>query len=103
MDLRHSEEDEQFRTELRSWLDQNLPADMRKPAFWKGMEYLRSTEREDGGIPFIEQKSSGGHSGPGNAGGNPGGDGGSESIVGRHGPDCPQRRRGDQTSPCAAR
>jgi alkylation response protein AidB-like acyl-CoA dehydrogenase len=37
VDLRHSEEDEQFRRELRTWLDQNLPADMRKPEFWAGM------------------------------------------------------------------
>ncbi len=35
MDLRHSKEDEQFRTELRSWLAENLPAEMRQPAFWR--------------------------------------------------------------------
>ncbi|MGI8536370.1 MAG: acyl-CoA dehydrogenase family protein [Mycobacteriales bacterium] len=34
MDLRHSEQDEQFRTELRAWLDQHLPLEMREPAFW---------------------------------------------------------------------
>lgn len=26
------------------------------PSFWKGMEFLRSTEREDGGIPFIDNQ-----------------------------------------------
>ncbi|MDP9101465.1 MAG: acyl-CoA dehydrogenase family protein [Actinomycetota bacterium] len=35
MDLRHSTEDEKFRTELRSWLDAHLPAQMRDPAFWR--------------------------------------------------------------------
>ena len=34
MDLRFSQQDEQFRTELRSWLDAHLPAEMRAPAFW---------------------------------------------------------------------
>ncbi|CAA9354041.1 MAG: Acyl-CoA dehydrogenase, long-chain specific [uncultured Frankineae bacterium] len=34
MDLRFSEQDEQFRSELRSWLDAHLPASMRSPAFW---------------------------------------------------------------------
>lgn len=37
MDLRHSEQDEQFRTELRSWLDQQLPREMRQPEFWAGL------------------------------------------------------------------
>jgi alkylation response protein AidB-like acyl-CoA dehydrogenase len=36
VDLRHSEADEEFRKELRSWLDQNLPGEMREPAFWRG-------------------------------------------------------------------
>ena len=35
MDLRHSDEDEQFRTELRAWLAANLPQEMREPAFWR--------------------------------------------------------------------
>jgi len=34
VDLRFSEQDEQFRRELRSWLDANLPTEMREPAFW---------------------------------------------------------------------
>ncbi len=34
MDLRFSEQDEQFRRELRAWLDANLPREMREPAFW---------------------------------------------------------------------
>ena len=34
MDLTYSAEDEAFRTELRSWLDTNLPQEMREPAFW---------------------------------------------------------------------
>ena len=34
MDLRFSEQDEEFRAELRSWLDANLPTEMRQPSFW---------------------------------------------------------------------
>ena len=34
MDLRFSEQDEEFRSELRSWLDANLPTEMRQPSFW---------------------------------------------------------------------
>jgi len=34
VDLRHSEQEEQFRTEFRAWLDTNLPQEMREPAFW---------------------------------------------------------------------
>ncbi len=37
MDLRYSPEDEDFRRELRSWLDAALPLEMREPAFWAGM------------------------------------------------------------------
>src|SRR5688572_19857267 len=37
VDLRFSEQDEEFRRELRSWLDANLPAEMREPAFWADM------------------------------------------------------------------
>ncbi len=36
MDLRHSDQDEQFRRELRSWLDANLPAEMRSAEYWRG-------------------------------------------------------------------
>ncbi len=36
MDLRFSEQDEQFRAELRAWLDANLPPEMRSRAFWAG-------------------------------------------------------------------
>jgi alkylation response protein AidB-like acyl-CoA dehydrogenase len=36
MDLRFSKEDEDFRAEFRSWLDTNLPADMRDPSWWRG-------------------------------------------------------------------
>jgi alkylation response protein AidB-like acyl-CoA dehydrogenase len=36
MDLRFSKEDEDFRSEFRSWLDANLPADMRTPEWWRG-------------------------------------------------------------------
>lgn len=35
MDLRHSDQDEEFRMELRAWLDTNLPAEMRSPEFWR--------------------------------------------------------------------
>ncbi len=34
MDLRFSEQDEAFRKDLRSWLDANLPSEMREAAFW---------------------------------------------------------------------
>ncbi len=44
MDLRFSEQDEEFRRELRSWLDANLPAEMREPAFWAGMSSDESFE-----------------------------------------------------------
>ena len=37
MDLRHSEQDEEFRRELRAWLDTNLPAEMRSRAYWKDL------------------------------------------------------------------
>ena len=36
MDLRHSDSDEEFRTELRAWLDTHLPVEMRQPDFWRG-------------------------------------------------------------------
>jgi alkylation response protein AidB-like acyl-CoA dehydrogenase len=36
VDLRFSEQDEDFRKELRSWLDSNLPTEMRERAFWSG-------------------------------------------------------------------
>ncbi len=36
MDLRFSKDDEDFRGELRSWLDRALPQDMREPSFWAG-------------------------------------------------------------------
>ena len=35
MDLRFSDEDEDFRRELRTWLDQALPQDMREQSFWR--------------------------------------------------------------------
>ncbi|MBC7679308.1 MAG: acyl-CoA dehydrogenase family protein [Pseudorhodobacter sp.] len=34
MDLRHTEADEDFRRELKSWLDGNLPQEMRENPFW---------------------------------------------------------------------
>jgi len=37
VDLRHSEADEQFRSELRAWLRTALPQEMREPAYWAGM------------------------------------------------------------------
>ena len=38
MDLRYSPEDEDFRRELRSWLDQALPQEMRERAFWADLD-----------------------------------------------------------------
>ncbi|MDP3712671.1 MAG: acyl-CoA dehydrogenase family protein [Mycobacteriales bacterium] len=37
MDLHFSEADEDFRRELRSWLDTHLPQEMREPAFWRDL------------------------------------------------------------------
>ncbi|MDT7571494.1 MAG: hypothetical protein QOE05_1668, partial [Actinomycetota bacterium] len=34
MDLAFTEAEEEFRQELRSWLDANLPQDMRRAEFW---------------------------------------------------------------------
>jgi hypothetical protein len=34
MDLTYSEADEEFRAELREWLDANLPPEWRTNAFW---------------------------------------------------------------------
>ena len=36
MDLRFSQQDEDFRAELRAWLAVNLPAEMREPSWWRG-------------------------------------------------------------------
>ena len=44
MDLRHTEADEDFRRELTTWLDANLPQDMRESAFWAD---LSDTEQFD--------------------------------------------------------
>jgi alkylation response protein AidB-like acyl-CoA dehydrogenase len=38
MDVRFSAEDEAFRAEFRAWLDENLPAEWRDPAFWAGLD-----------------------------------------------------------------
>jgi alkylation response protein AidB-like acyl-CoA dehydrogenase len=42
VDLRFSEQDEDFRKELRSWLDSNLPTEMRERAFWSGRSSTES-------------------------------------------------------------
>ncbi|MDQ1705837.1 MAG: hypothetical protein QOF18_2203, partial [Frankiaceae bacterium] len=49
MDLSFTEADEQFRTEFRSWLDSNLPAEWRQRGFWRkqgdaGFELRRDWE-----------------------------------------------------------
>ncbi len=44
MDLTFSKADEEFRRELRSWLDANLPAEMRTPIFWEGKTEEESFE-----------------------------------------------------------
>ena len=36
MDLSFTKEEEEFRKELRAWLDVNLPQEMRSPDFWAG-------------------------------------------------------------------
>jgi alkylation response protein AidB-like acyl-CoA dehydrogenase len=37
MDLTYTAQEEQFRSELRSWLDANIPAEWKDPAFWERM------------------------------------------------------------------
>jgi alkylation response protein AidB-like acyl-CoA dehydrogenase len=36
VDLSFTKEEEEFRTELRAWLDTHLPQEMRRPDFWAG-------------------------------------------------------------------
>lgn len=36
MNLSFTKDEEDFRSEFRSWLDANLPAEMREPSFWEG-------------------------------------------------------------------
>ena len=38
MDLTFSEADEQFRTEFRAWLADNLPMEWRERGFWRTQE-----------------------------------------------------------------
>jgi alkylation response protein AidB-like acyl-CoA dehydrogenase len=48
MDLRHSEDDEQFRTELRAWLGSQVPAQWRAPGYWSRLTPEQSfTQRRD--------------------------------------------------------
>jgi alkylation response protein AidB-like acyl-CoA dehydrogenase len=42
VDVRYGEADEQFRAEFRGWLDDNLPAEWRRPGFWQ------SRDRDEG-------------------------------------------------------
>jgi alkylation response protein AidB-like acyl-CoA dehydrogenase len=35
MDVRFQPEDERFRAEFRGWLDENLPAEWRRPGYWR--------------------------------------------------------------------
>ena len=52
MDLSHSEADEQFRTEFRNWLEENLPAEWRTDEYWtarsldEGFRLRRGWERD---------------------------------------------------------
>lgn len=52
MDLSHSAEDEQFRSEFRAWLEANLPAQWRTNEYWQartldeGFELRRQWERD---------------------------------------------------------
>src|SRR3954454_6689628 len=51
VDLSFSEADEEFRAELRGWLDANLPADWRARGFWRkqgeaGFEMRRAWEAD---------------------------------------------------------
>ena len=52
LDLSHSEADEQFRMQFRTWLDENLPAQWRTDEFWaartldEGFQLRRSWERD---------------------------------------------------------
>jgi alkylation response protein AidB-like acyl-CoA dehydrogenase len=45
MDLRFSEADEQFRTELRAWLETSLPPEWRRPGYWTTLDEQDAFER----------------------------------------------------------
>jgi alkylation response protein AidB-like acyl-CoA dehydrogenase len=45
MDLSYSAQDEAFRTELRAWLDESVPAEWRAPGFWLGLSADESFAR----------------------------------------------------------
>ena len=45
MDLRYTEADEHFRTELRAWLDQSVPAAWRAPGYWSAVPAEEGFER----------------------------------------------------------
>ncbi|MGF7233379.1 MAG: acyl-CoA dehydrogenase family protein [Frankia sp.] len=58
MDLRYTAEEERFRTELRSWLADNIPAQWRDPGFWSALpegeafELRRDWERRKAAAGF---------------------------------------------------
>ena len=60
MDLRHTEADEDFRRELTTWLDANLPQDMRESAFWAD---LSDTEQFDARRTWEKSKAAAGFAG----------------------------------------
>ena len=45
MDLRHSDEDERFRAELRAWLAESVPEEWRAPGYWFDLDPDESFER----------------------------------------------------------
>ena len=38
MDLSYTEAEEEFRRELRTWLDANIPAEWTHPGFWEALD-----------------------------------------------------------------
>ena len=45
MDLTYTAEEEQFRTDLRSWLAENIPAEWTEPGYWASLETAESFEK----------------------------------------------------------
>ena len=45
MDLTYTAEEEQFRTELRTWLSENIPAEWTEPGYWATLDETESFEK----------------------------------------------------------
>jgi alkylation response protein AidB-like acyl-CoA dehydrogenase len=45
VDLTYTAEEEQFRTELRTWLAENIPAEWTEPGYWASLDTTESFEK----------------------------------------------------------